>query len=101
MFNKMASILGIRLTKELKKAIDEVVREETVDKSTAMRLLVDLGYREWKLKRALQKLQEGKVSLWKASEMAGMSLWDFLPIVKKEGVKWVSFEVKEELQSLS
>ncbi|MGQ9468229.1 MAG: UPF0175 family protein [Nitrososphaerales archaeon] len=84
----------------LRKALDEVVREESVDKSTAVRLLVDLGYKEWKLKRALQKLQEGKASIWKASEMAGMSLWDFLAIVKKEGVEWVDFEVKEALQIL-
>jgi len=93
-------MLGIRLTKALEKAVDEVVREESVDKSTAVRLLVDIGYREWRLKRAMQQLREGKVSLWKASEVAGMSPWDFLAVVKKERIEWVEFEAQEMLQSL-
>jgi len=96
----MTTIMGVRFTKALEKVVDEVVREEAVDKSTAVRLLVDIGYREWKLRKALQQLREGKVSLWKASEIAGMSLWDFLLIVKKEGIEWAEFEAEELLQSL-
>jgi len=92
-------MLGVRSTKALEKAVDEVVREESVDKSTAVRLLVDMGYREWRLKRALQKLREGKVSMWRASEIAGVSLWDFITVVKKEGIEWVGFEAKETLQN--
>ena len=100
MFYTMRSVLGLRLTKALEKAVDEVVREESVDKSTAVRLLVDIGYSEWRLKRAMLQLREGKVSLWKASEVAGMSLWDFLAVVKKERIEWVEFEAQEVLQSL-
>jgi len=101
MFNRMASILGVRFTKELEKAVEEVVKEESMDKSNAVRLLVDMGYKEWRLRRALQRLREGKVSLWKASEIAGMSLWDFIDVVKKkEGVEWVGFEAEELLKSL-
>jgi len=101
MFNMaMTSIMGVRFTKALEKVVDEVVREESVDKSTAVRLLVDIGYKEWKLRKALQQLREGKVSLWKASEIAGMSLWDFLLVVRKEGIEWAEFEAEELLQSL-
>lgn len=97
----MGSITGVRLTKGLEKAVDEVVKEESVDKSTAVRLLVDIGYREWRLRNGLQKLREGKVSLWKASEIAGMSLWDFLLVVKKEGIEWVEFRGEELVESVS
>jgi len=96
----MTSMLSVRFTKELEKAVEDVVREESVDKSTAVRLLVDMGYKEWRLKRALQQLRESKVSLWKASEIAGMNLWDFIALVKKEGIEWVEFEAKELLQNL-
>jgi len=96
----MTSIMGVRFTKGLEKAVDEVVREEAVDKSTAVRLLVDLGYKEWRLRKALQKLREGKVSLWKASEIAGISLWDLLLLVKKEGIEWAEFEAEELLKSV-
>lgn len=96
----MTSIMGVRFTKSLEKAVHEVVREEAIDKSSAVRLLVDLGYKEWRLRKALQKLREGKVSLWKASEIAEMSLWDLLLVVKKEGIEWAEFEAEELLQSL-
>ncbi len=91
-------ITGVRLDAELTKAVDEVVEQESVDKSTALRKLVGEGYREWRLKRALQQLRGGKVSIWEASMMAGMPLWDFLATLKKEeGIEWAEFDVKETL----
>ncbi len=91
-------ITGVRLDAELTKAVDEVVEEESVDKSTALRKLVGEGYRGWRLKRALQQLRAGKVSVWEASSVAGMPLWDFLTLLKKEeGIEWAEFDVKETL----
>lgn len=91
-------ITGVRLDSELTKAVDEVVEQESVDKSTALRKLVGEGYRGWRLKRALQELREGKVSVWEASRIAGMPLWDFLALLKKEeGIEWAEFDIKETL----
>ncbi len=91
-------ITGVRLDSELDRDIEQVVREESMDKSTALRMLVGAGYREWKLKRALQQLREGKVSIWQASKLAGMTLWDFVAVVKKEGgIEWVEFDASEML----
>ena len=89
-------ITGVRLDSELDRDVEEVVREESVDKSTALRMLVGEGYKEWKLKRALQQLREGKISMWQASKMAGMTLWDFVVTVKKEeGIEWTEFDSSE------
>jgi len=91
-------ITGVRLDSELDRDVEEVVREESVDKSTALRMLVGEGYREWKLKRALQQLREGKVSMWQASKISGMALWDFVVTVKKEeGIEWTEFDSSEIL----
>ena len=91
-------ITGVRLDAELTKAVDEVVEQESVDKSTALRKLVGEGYRGWRLKRALQQLRESKISVWEASRTAGLPLWDFLALLKKEeGVEWVEFDLKETL----
>jgi predicted HTH domain antitoxin len=91
-------VTGVRFDAELEKAVREVVKQESVDKSTALRMLVGEGYREWKLRRALQQLKEGKVSLWQASKIAGVTLWDFLAVVKKEeGIEWAEFDPKELL----
>ncbi|MBI4258494.1 MAG: UPF0175 family protein [Thaumarchaeota archaeon] len=89
---------GVRFDAELEKAVREVVKQESVDKSTALRMLVGEGYKEWKLKRALQHLKEGKVSIWQASKIAGMTMWDFTAVLKKEeGIEWAEFNPEELL----
>ena len=90
-------ITGVRLDTEMERDVQEVVREESVDKSTALRMLVGEGYREWRLKRALRQLSAGEVSVWQASKVAGMALLDFLAIVKKEGAEWAEFDASETL----
>jgi hypothetical protein len=95
---KPKKTIAFRLDSELDRELKEVVREESVDKSTAMRMLVSAGYREWRLKRALQQLREGKISVWQASDRVGMALWDFVPLLKKEeGIEWAEFETSETL----
>lgn len=95
----MSSIVGVRLTRQMEKAVKDIMSEERVDKSTAIRALVDIGYAEWRLRRALQLLREGKVSAWKAAKVARMNLWDFLQVLKKENIEWVEFEPTEGILS--
>ena|SRR5579863_3688324 len=90
--------VGVRLSKELEKAISDVKKEESVDKSTAVRMLVDAGYKEWRLRKALDRLRAHKATLWEASRIAGVSLWDFIAALKKEeGIEWIEFNPKDEL----
>lgn len=95
---KPKKTMAFRLDRELDMDLKEVVREESVDKSTALRMLVSSGYREWRLKRVLQQLREGRVSVWQASDRMGMALWDFVALLKKEeGIEWAEFETSEIL----
>jgi uncharacterized protein YfaT (DUF1175 family) len=95
---KPKKTMAFRFDSELERELKEVVREESVDKSTAMRMLVSAGYREWRLKRALQQLRQGRVSVWQASDGMGMALWDFVALLKKEeGIEWAEFETNEIL----
>ncbi len=92
-------VTGVRFDAELEKAVREVEKQESVDKSTALRMLVAGGYKDWKLRRALRQLKEGKISIWQASKMAGMTLWDFTSVVKKEeGMEWAEFDTRELLR---
>jgi predicted HTH domain antitoxin len=87
-----------RFDRELESDVQEVVKEESVDKSTALRMLVGEGYREWRLKRAIRQLRDGEISVWQASKVAGMGLLDFVVALKKEqGIEWVEFDVSETL----
>ncbi len=90
--------VGVRLDKKLEKAIDEVKKEELVDKSTAVRMLVDAGYKEWRSRKAIAQLRANQVTLWEAARIAGMPLWDFADLLKKEeGMEWVEFNPKDRL----
>jgi len=84
--------IGVRLSKELEKAIDDVKKEESIDKSTAVKMLMDTGYKEWKLRKAIDQLMAEKVTLWEAARIAGMPLWDLIALIKKEeGIEWAEF----------
>ena len=88
--------IGVRLSKDLEKAIDDVKKEESIDKSTAVRMLVDTGYKEWKLRKAIVQLRAEKVTLWEAARIAGMPLWDFIALIKKEeGIEWAEFNQED------
>ncbi|MGA2875210.1 MAG: hypothetical protein ABSE82_06685 [Nitrososphaerales archaeon] len=90
--------VGVRLSKELERAIDDVKKEESIDKSTAVRMLVDTGYKEWRFRRAIDQLRAEKVTLWEAARIAGMPLWDFIALIKKEeGIEWAEFNQGDEL----
>ncbi|MGQ9507692.1 MAG: UPF0175 family protein [Candidatus Bathycorpusculaceae bacterium] len=48
---------------------------------------------EWKLEKALKLFRDGKVSLWKAAEIAGLSLWEIIEII---GERKISFSYTYE-----
>lgn len=93
----MASV-GIRLNKKLEKAIADVRNEESVNKSTAVRLLLDTGYKQWRFRKVLERLRRNEVTVWEAARYAGMTLWDFSAELKKEeGIEWIEFNPKDQL----
>ena len=65
------------------------MKEESLEKSASVRKLLAEGLRHWKEERALKFLEKGKVSFLKASEMAGLSVWDFSDLVRDKGIVWV------------
>jgi len=89
--------IATRVTRLLEQQVREVMREEGVDKSTAVRRLLELGALEWRRSRALELYRQKRVSLWRAAELSGLSLREMLECVKKEGLPiHVSVEDIEE-----
>ncbi len=62
------------------------MRAEKVDKATALRKLLELGVKGWRRETALDLLREGKVTVWRAAEVAGLPLWDFVSLVEDRKV---------------
>jgi len=80
---KMQSVMTVRLPKEDIKIVEEISFEEKMDKSTTVRELIELG----KVYFAILKYKDGKISIGKAAEIAGLPLSEMMDILSKLGVK--------------
>jgi predicted HTH domain antitoxin len=70
--------VAARIPVELEEEIGRFMDEEGLDKSTALRRVLEIGVGEWKRRRAVELYRSGKVTLWKASQMWGVSLREML-----------------------
>lgn len=78
--------VAMRIPEDLEKELEEISRVEGLDKSAALRKLLKMGLRERKKELALSLLQQGKVTLWKASKIAGVTIWEMMDLVKEKGM---------------
>lgn len=95
--------LSARIPEDMERELEKFVESEQVDRSIAVRKLLDSGLQKWKQEKALRLLGEGKVTLSRAAQMAGMELFAFADLVKSSAVVWVGIkpdELRKELNSL-
>lgn len=62
----------------MEEEIFRFMKEEGLDKSTAIRRILEIGVGEWKRRRAIELYRSGKVTLWKASQIWAVSLREML-----------------------
>lgn len=87
--------LGARVPEEIEQHLAEFMRLEGVDKSTAVRKILERGISEWRRERALNLLGEGKVTFARAAELADISLWELAELVRERKVEWVHLTPQE------
>lgn len=100
----MSEVLSVKVEKEKLKQLEEIAKEERSDRSTVARRLLDAGIREWKVNRAVERFQKGRVSLWKASREAGASLREFMSVLEERKVPTVGVtaaELEKEVEALT
>ena len=78
--------VGVRLPKKDIKIIEEKAREETTDKSTALRELLEQGIKQYRMEKAIQKYMVKQISLEKAAEIAGVSVGEMMDILIERGI---------------
>lgn len=64
----MQKTIATRIPTDLEKEIRRFMEEEGLDKSTAIRRILEIGVNEWKKKRAIELYRQERVTLWKASQ---------------------------------
>jgi len=78
--------ISFRADKELKKQMEVLAKLENKNKSDEYREIFLMGLEEKKKDIALKKYQTGKISLGKAAELAGLTSWEFLQLLKERNI---------------
>lgn len=79
-------LVSARFEKKDTALIEEVAKEEKTDKTTALKRIFVLGAKQYKLNKAIKDYQEGKISIGKAAENAGISLWEIMDELKERNI---------------
>ncbi len=66
--------------------LDQISREENIDRSAALRKVLDIGLQEYMKKKAVEDYRRGRLSIGRAAEDAGMSIAEFYNVLGQEGV---------------
>lgn len=75
-----------RLDKRQVEELEKISREEKIDRSTALRKILDIGIGEYSKKKAVDDYRKGKMSIGKAAEEAKVSVAEFHKILEDEDV---------------
>lgn len=78
--------LNIRIPKELAEEIEYVSQQEALRKSDVARKWLIEGLRRWKLDQAVSQYQRGEISLERAAEEAGLSLYAMMDELRRRGI---------------
>lgn len=85
--------VSTRISREMKGLVEQIMREEKLDRSAALRRLLSIGADEYRRRKALEALQAGRASFGEAAEMAQLTLWEFRDLVKARRIHWVAQDV--------
>ena len=78
--------MSARLDDALYKEILEYARETGMPKTRALKELAKEGVRTWRLSKALALYRQGKITVWKASRIAGIPLSKMVEIAASEKI---------------
>ncbi|WP_456475352.1 UPF0175 family protein [Candidatus Pyrohabitans sp.] len=74
----MPEIITAQIKDNIARGLREYMEASGLDRSAAIRRLLERGLRDWKLEQAINEYRDGKISLMKASEKAEITVWEFL-----------------------
>ena len=83
----MSQEIGVRLPKEVLKIIEKLSEEELEDRSTIIRKLVIIGYKDLIKKKAAENYAKGKITISEAAYQAGITIWEMEKYLIEEGFK--------------
>jgi metal-responsive CopG/Arc/MetJ family transcriptional regulator len=101
----MASAIGQtehltgRVPKRQLEQLKKISKDEGIDRSTALRKILDLGLREYQRERAIERYRRGKISIGKAAEESGVTIFEMYDILEAEKIP-LEIDIKSLRESL-
>jgi hypothetical protein len=80
--------VAARVSKEMSDLINEISEEEKVDRSTVVRRLLDMGVRDWRTQAALERYGRGSITLLRAAEIAGVSIYEMIALLEERRIPY-------------
>jgi len=80
--------INIRLEQDLVAALERLAREESLDRGTAIRRLLETSIKQWEVERALSGYQREELSLGQAAEESGLTQWEVIEAVQAAGISY-------------
>ena len=99
---EMTTTITTRVDDEYVKRIDEMAARKGVDRSALLRSFLLFALQEHTLREALEKYQEGKVTLWEAADQCNLSLWEMIHEIQQRHVHlpYGTRELEKDLRDL-
>jgi len=91
--------LNIRVPLEMMAEIEEIARQEDLGKTDVARRLLHDGIKHWKLEYALKLYREGRVSKARAAEMAGVSIYEIVDLVRERSIP-LQYSLEEAMEDI-
>ncbi len=94
--------ISLTVPKELLEKSDKIAKEKLEDRSTVIRGLLALGLQQHLMEQSIKQYSEGRISLEKAAEIAGVSIWKFLDVLKerKTPIRYDLEDIKNEIERI-
>ncbi|MEK6988156.1 MAG: UPF0175 family protein [Candidatus Thermoplasmatota archaeon] len=84
----MPRTVSVRLDDDTTREVDRLAKEFRTDRSEILRRVLEVGLREARLQSAVEQLRAQKVSLERAAELAGISLFEMLDAAERADVAY-------------
>ena len=97
----MTEVISTRISDNLAKDLEEIEREEMTDRATVIRKLLKRAIEMWKKERSLRLYQEGKITLWRAARLAGVTLREMMEQAADKEIqfKYTAKDLEEDLEA--
>jgi len=93
----MADTISVRFDKGLQRDLSKIEKTWCADRSEVIRRLLAKAIQEWKTEDCLEKIKAHAMSVGKAADECGISLWEMLELLKEKNIDWIGYK-KEDLE---